>query len=192
MLVINTVFDLYIMLLLLRFMLQAFRADFYNPVAQFIVKVSTPPLKFLRRFIPSIAGHDTSAIVLALVLIVIKLLILKILAVPFIEIAGATVAIASAGFISLVIIAMAELLALTLNVFLFAIIILVVLSWLSPSAYNPVTRLIQTIANPVMRPIKKVMPNFAGLDLSPLVATLAIMMLKMLLIPPIVYWATLF
>lgn len=192
MLVINTLFDLYIMLVLLRFMFQAFRADFYNPVSQFVVKVTSPPLKVFRRFVPSVAGHDTSAIVLAILLIVIKLVMLIALGVPVSEIAGVAAPIARVGVIGLLIIAIAELLALTLSVFLFAVIILVILSWVNPGAYNPVTQLIQTIANPVMRPIQKVMPNLGGLDLSPLVATLAIMILKMLLIPPIIYLATLF
>jgi len=192
MLIINTAFDLYVMLVLLRFMFQAFRADFYNPVSQFVVKATTPPLKLLRRFIPSIAGHDTAAIVLAILLIGIKLVLLKALGVSVSEIAGVAAPIGQVGFIGLVIIAIAELVALTLSVFLFAIIILVVLSWVSPGAYNPVTQLIQTIANPVMKPIQKILPNIGGLDLSPLAATLAIMLLKMLLVPPIIYFATLF
>ncbi len=192
MLIINTVFDLYIMLVLLRFMFQAFRADFYNPVSQFVVKATSPPLKFLRRFIPSVAGHDASALVLAILLIGLKLVVLRALGVPIIDIASVVVPIASISIIGLIIIAIAELLALTLNIFLFAIIILVILSWVSPGALNPVTQLIQTIANPVMRPIKKIMPNMGGLDLSPLAATLAIMLAKMLIIPPIIYVATLF
>jgi len=192
MLVINTVFDLYIMLVLLRFMFQAFRADFYNPVSQFIVKATTPPLKLLRRFIPSIAGHDTAAIVLAILLIGVKLLILKSLGVPYSEIAGVAAPIASVSVLGLIIIAVAELLALTLSIFLFSIIILVILSWVSPGTFNPVTQLVQTIANPVMSPIKKIVPNMGGLDLSPLIATLVIMLAKMLLIPPVIYVATLF
>ncbi len=192
MLIINTIFDLYVMLVLLRFMFQAFRADFYNPVSQFVVKATTPPLKLLRRFIPSVAGHDTAAIVLAILLIGIKLFILKALGVPYSEIAGVAAPIASVSVLGLIIIAVAELLALTLSVFLFAIIILVILSWVSPGTFNPVTQLIQTIANPVMNPIKKIMPNLGGLDLSPLVATMVIMIAKMLIIPPIIYVATLF
>lgn len=189
MLIINTVFDLYIMLVLLRFMFQAFRADFYNPVSQFVVKATTPPLKFFRRFIPSVGGHDTAAIVLAILLIGLKLVILKSLGIEVIQIANVAAPIASLNPMGLIIIAMAELLALTLNIFLFSIIIIVILSWISPGTYNPVAQLIQTIADPVMRPIRKIMPNLGGLDLSPIVATLAIMILKMLLIPPVVYLA---
>ena len=61
MLIINTLFDLYILLVLLRFLLQWLRADFYNPVSQFVVRVTTPPLRFLRRFIPSLGGQDTAS-----------------------------------------------------------------------------------------------------------------------------------
>ncbi|MBL7002598.1 MAG: YggT family protein [Gammaproteobacteria bacterium] len=192
MLLINTVFDLYIMLVLLRFMLQAFRADFYNQVSQFVVKATTPPLKYLRRFIPSVGGHDTAAIVLAVMLITLKLLLLESLGVPFTDIAGVAAPITSVSILGLLVIAFAELLALALNIFLFAVIIIVILSWVSPGAYNPITQLIQSIANPVMGPIQRVMPNLGGLDLSPLVATLAIMLAKMIIIPPIIYFATLF
>lgn len=185
MLIINTVFDLYIMFVLLRFMFQAFRADFYNPVSQFVVKVTTPPLKLMRRFIPSIAGHDTAAIVLSLVLIFIKLILLRSMGVEFIDVAGAGALLAEASIISILVISIAELLALILNVFLFAVFIVVILSWVSPGTFNPVTQLIQSIANPVMRPIQKLMPNFGGLDLSPMIAILFIMISKMLLIPPI-------
>ena len=94
MLIINTVFDLYIMLVLLRFMFQAFRADFYNPVSQFVVKATTPPLKLFRRFIPSVAGHDTAAIVLAIALVLMKLMILKTLGEQIVDIAGVAAPIA--------------------------------------------------------------------------------------------------
>ena len=69
MLIINTLFDLYIVLVLLRFLLQMLRADFYNPISQFIVKMTTPPLRVLRRIIPSVAGQDAASIVFCLVLI---------------------------------------------------------------------------------------------------------------------------
>lgn len=191
MFIINSVFDLYIMLVVLRFMFQAFRADFYNPVSQFVVKVTALPLRFLRRFIPSISGHDTAAIVLALLLILLKFLLLIALGVPYVEMANVAAPIAAVSWLGLLVIAFAELLALTLSIFLFAIIIMVIFSWISPGGYNPMIQLIQTIVQPVMRPVQRVMPNLGGLDLSPLVATLGIMLLKMLLIPPIVYAATL-
>ena len=64
--IVTTLFDLYVLLVLLRFMLQLMRADPHNTVAQFIIKATSPPLKYLRRYIPSVFGQDVAAIVLCL------------------------------------------------------------------------------------------------------------------------------
>lgn len=186
-LIINTLFDLYILLVLMRFLLQAFRADFYNPVSQFIVKATTPPLRVFRRFIPSISGQDIASIVLCLVLIYAKFILLRSLDIPGIPIGNVTAAIGSVSYAGLVIYAFADLLALTLTIFLIAIIIQVILSWVNPGQYNPVIGLVNSIAEPALRPFRRILPNMGGLDLSPLFASLGILVLKMLVIPPIVY-----
>ena len=186
-LVINTLFDLYILLVLLRFLLQAFRADFYNPVSQFVVKATSAPLKFLRRFIPSISGQDSAAIVLCLVLIYFKFLLLRMLDIPGVPIGSVTAPIGAVSYLALVVFSIADLISLTLTVFLIAIIIQVILSWVSPGQYNPVIGLVNSIAQPALRPFQKLLPSMGGLDLSPLFATLGIMVLKMLVVPPIVY-----
>jgi YggT family protein len=186
-LIINTLFDLYILLVLLRFLLQSFRADFYNPVSQFIVKATTPPLRIFRRMIPSVSGQDLASIVLCLVLIYLKFIILRLIDIPGVPIANVTAPIAAVSYLGLFVYAIADLVSLTLTVFLIAIIIQVVLSWISPGQYNPVIGLIHSIASPALRPFRKILPSLGGLDLSPLLATLGIMVLKMLLIPPIIY-----
>ena len=186
-LIINTLFDLYILLLLMRFLLQAFRADFYNPVSQFIVKATTPPLLFFRRFIPSVSGQDMASIVLCLTLIYAKFILLRLLDIPAVPIGNVTAAIGSVSYAGLIIYAFADLLALILTVFLIAIIIQVILSWINPGQYNPVIGLVNSIAEPALRPFRRILPNMGGLDLSPLFASLGILVLKMLVIPPIVY-----
>lgn len=187
-LVINTLFDLYILLVLLRFMLQAFHADFYNPISQFIVKATTPALRHLRQFIPGISGQDTAAIVLCLVLIYLKFLLLQMLDIPGIPIANTIAAIGGADrYLDLAIYAFAELLSLILSVFLIAIVSQVIVSWINPDRQNPIISLINTLASPVLRPFRQFLPSFSGLDFSPMVAVLTILVLKMLIIPPIVY-----
>ncbi len=186
-LIINTLFDLYILLVLLRFLLQAFRADFYNPVSQFIVKVTTPPLRHFRRLIPSVSGQDIASIVLCLVLIYLKFLLLRLLDIPGVPIASVTAPIGGVSYAGLLIYAFADLLALALTVFLIAIIIQVILGWISPGQYNPIIGLINSLAEPALKPFRKILPSMGGLDLSPLFATLGILVLKMLVIPPIVY-----
>lgn len=186
MLIINTLFDLYILLVLLRFLLQMLRADFYNPVSQFIVRMTSPPLKYLRRVIPSISGQDTAAVVLCLVLVYAKFLLMRALSIPAVYIGGQTARL-DVNYAGLLIYSVADLIALVLTVFLVAVIIKVVLSWISPGQYNPVIGLVDKIASPVTRPIQRLLPSVGGLDLSPLFATLGLLVLKMLVVPPIVY-----
>jgi len=187
MLIVNTLFDLYILLVLLRFLLQMLRADFYNPVSQFIVRATTPPLRVLRRIIPGYAGQDIAAPMLGLILTYAKLLIMKMLSIPAVHIGGVLAPLGDVGYAGLLIFAIADLMALTLTIFLVAIIVQVVLSWVSPGQYNPIVGLVYKLASPVLRPIQKLIPPVGGLDLSPLIATLLIMVLKMLVIPPIIY-----
>lgn len=189
-LIINTLFDLYVMLVLLRFLFQMLRVNFYNPVSQFVVRATTPPLKPLRRIIPGFAGQDMAAIVLSLLLLMIKYFLVRSLGAAVLDIANVLVPIASLSILGLVIVAIAEIFATFINIFLFAIIIQVILSWVNPGAYNPVSALVSAISRPVMKPIQRYIPTMGGLDLSPLFATLALMVIKMLLIPPVIYLAT--
>lgn len=187
MLIINTLFDLYILLVLLRFMLQMLRADFYNPVSQFIVKMTTPPLRILRRFIPSVGGQDAAAIVLCLLLIYGKFLLMRALSIPAVHIGGVAAPIGATSYVGLLVYCVADLIALVLTVFLVAMIIKVILSWVNPGNYNPVIGLVDKIAEPVLRPMRRILPPIGGLDLSPMIGILLIMVAKMLIVPPIIF-----
>jgi len=176
MLVINTAFDLYILLVLLRFLLQVLRADFYNPVSQFIVRLTTPPLRVLRRFIPSVAGQDAAAIVLCLLLIYAKFVLMRLLEIPAVNIGSAMAPIGAVSYVGLLVL-----------VFLVAVIIQVIISWISPGQYNPVIGLVNKLAAPVLGPIRKFIPPMGGIDLSPMFASLLLLVGKMLIVPPIIY-----
>lgn len=186
-LIINTLFDLYILLVLLRFLLQMLRADFYNPVSQFIVRATNPPLRPLRRAIPSIGGQDTGSIVLCLAVIYIKFLILRAMSITMVPIGSVSAPIGAVSYGGLAVMSIADLVSLTLTVFLVAVIVKVVLSWINPGAYNPMIGLVDRIASPVLRPVQRLIPPLGGLDLSPLFASLALLVIKMLVVPPIVY-----
>ncbi|MCP4767658.1 MAG: YggT family protein [Gammaproteobacteria bacterium] len=187
MLVINTAFDLYILLVLLRFMLQMLRADFYNPVSQFIVRLTTPPLRLLRRFTPSVAGQDSASIVLCLLLIYAKFMLMRFLEIPVVNIGSVMAPIGAVSYGGLLVLCIADLIALVLTVFLVAVIIQVIVSWVSPGQYNPVIGLVNKLASPVLNPIRKFIPSMGGIDLSPLFASLLLLVAKMLIVPPIVY-----
>ncbi len=184
-LIVSTLFDLYVLIVLLRFMLQLMRADPHNSVSQFIIKSTTPPLRYLRRFIPSVFGQDASAIVLCLIVTYAKFILLRLLDTEVVHINNTIAYIGGVGYLGLLIYSIADLVSLFLSIFLIAILIQVILSWVNPGIYNPVIGLVNTLATPALRPIQKLIPPVGGIDLSPLFAILMIMVAKMLIIAPI-------
>ena len=170
---VDTLFSLYIMAVMLRFLLQWSRADFYNPLSQFLVRVTQPLLQPLRRIIPGWGGIDFPAIVLMVFLQAIALALLMM-------IAGVTPRIDY-----LLLRTPAELISLLLNVYLIAIVVRAILSWINPSDYNPATTVLLGLTEPVIRPFRAIIPPIGGVDLSPLAAIIAIQVLKMLIMPPL-------
>jgi YggT family protein len=172
-----TLFSLYILAVMLRFLLALVRADFYNPVSQFLVKVTNPLLVPLRRVIPATGKVDSSSLVLMLLLQMTSLFLVVLLR-------GKQLSL-----ISLLVLSVAELLGLLLNVFLFAILIQVILSWINPGTYNPAVSLLYSITEPVLRPCRRLLPPISGMDLSPIIALIGIQLTKMLLLPPLQHLA---
>lgn len=170
---VNTLFGLYILTLMLRFLLQWVRADHRNPVSQFLIRVTQPPLQPLKRFLPPVGRADTAILVLMVLLQFCTLALVY-------WINGTHVGV---GFLAVR--TVAELLNLLLNVFLVVIIIRVILSWVSPDQYNPAIGLIDSLAEPVLAPARRMIPAIAGLDLSPIAVLIAIQLAKMLLVRPI-------
>jgi YggT family protein len=168
---VTTLFSLYILAVMLRFLLGAVRADFYNPVSQFLVRITNPLLIPMRKVIPSVGKYDTSALLLMLLLQVASIGLVVLLR-------GISV-----SFFTLLIAAVGELMMLVINVFMFAIVIQVVLSWVNPGNYNPATALLYSITSPIMRPIQRIIPPLSGIDLSPLVAIIGLQVLRMLILP---------
>ncbi|MCB1950340.1 YggT family protein [Nitrosomonas sp.] len=171
---IDAVFGIYMIIVLLRLMLQILRADFYNPLSQFIVKVTNPLLKPLRRIIPGVGGIDFASIVLLFILQLLKLILTALAA-------GAMFSITS-----LFVLSIAELIALVLNVYMISILIQIVLSWIGPNTYNPVTGILYAINEPVMRPARRILPPIANVDLSPILVFICIGLLKILVVSPLI------
>ena len=172
--VIETLFGLYMMLVLVRLLLQLVRANFYNPVCQFIVKATNPPLKPLRRVIPGFMGVDMAAVVLLLALQMLKLFLL------------ALSAGASLSFASLAVMSLGELIAMLLNFYMISILIQIVLSWVGQGGNNPLISLLYALNEPIMRPARRILPPMSGIDLSPILVFLAIGVLKILVVSPII------
>jgi len=170
---IDTVVSLYILAIVLRFLFQWTRTDFYNPISQFLVKITHPPLKILRRYVPSIGKIDVSSIVLALSLqMLADFLILAL--------QGEIVGIAA-----LIIYSFKQLVEMVLNIFVFAVFARALLSWFDPGNYNPASSILQSLTEPLLGLCRKVIPDLGGIDLSPLIALVALQLAKMMLLPPL-------
>lgn len=170
---IDTVVSLYILAVILRFLLQWANAEFYNPISQFLLTITHPPLKYLRRFIPSVGKIDTSSIVLAMTLQMLAdytILLLK----------GITL-----SFGSLALLSFSQLLSMLFNIFIFSIFARAILSWLAPGTYSSATSILYSLTEPLLVNCRKLVPVFAGMDWSPLVALIVLQLAKMLLLPPI-------
>ena len=154
----KTLTQLYLLLFILRFWLPVFRADFHNPIAQGVLRLTSPLVIPLRRFVPPIGRLDTATVLIALIIECLLIFIL-------LAIRGAT-----AGFGPIIVTAFSELAILSLNMFFFIVLIRIILSWVAPHNYNPVTALLATIAEPILRPFRRIVPTVGGLDISPIFA----------------------
>jgi len=172
---ISTIFDLYLLAIMLRFLLQATRANFYNPVSQFLVKVTNPPLIPLRRLIPGILGVDMAAIVLLLLITFVKFIVLLSLTSQKFSLLG------------LLILSVADLINLSINIFFFSILIQVILSWVNPMSggMNPAVSLLYALNEPILGRARKLIKPIHGFDLSPIVAAIFLQLLKFLLVMPL-------
>jgi YggT family protein len=169
-LIINTLVGLYLLLVVMRFLLQLVRADFYNPISQFIVKATNLPLIPLRKVIPGIGGLDVASIVLALLVQAVAIVLILLLN----DIQPPPLQVAMWSAIGI--------LSLLLKVYFWGLLITVIASWVAPNSYNPVLILINQILEPAMKPIRKIMPDLGGMDISPIIMFLLIQVLEILLV----------
>lgn len=167
--IISTLLGLYIVVVILRFLLQLIRADFYNPLSQFVVKATNPLLIPLRKFIPGLFGLDMASLTLAYLLQVTELFLLF-----FIK--GGQFPVFMIFYL-----AIGQLISLFLYIYLIAILVQAVMSWINPGSYNPMMALISQLTEPLLAPARKIMPPFSGLDLSPLLVIIGLNLLIMML-----------
>lgn len=170
---IQTLFGLYIGAIMIRFLLALARADFYNPISQFLVKVTNPPIVPLRRIIPSLGGIDMASVFLMLALQAIEL----------------TLVITIKGFgihpLGLFVLSIGGLLSLLLQIYFVTILIQVILSWVSPGGHNPAVSLLYNLNEPLLRRARRLLPAMHGFDISPILVMIVLQLLTILLVAPI-------
>lgn len=160
-LIVNVVFNIAMLVVLLRFLLQLVRADFYNPISQAIARFTNPLLVPLRRIIPGLGGMDIASLVLLLLLEMVA-----IWALGFIY---------GAGLVPPLLVLMWAPLGVVnffLGFYLVAIFVMIVISWVAPGTSSPVAYLLYQITEPFMAPFRKLLPSMGGLDFSPMIAVL--------------------
>jgi len=166
-------FGAIITLVVLRVLLQLVRANFYNPVCQFLYKTTNPVLMPLRRVIPGWRALDVGAVLLAWLLTGLKLYLLY-------RLAGR-----QPGLAGLAVMALADLADFVLLLYFALILVRALLSFVQVQRGNPVVPLIHQLTEPVLGPLRRRMPTPGGIDFSPMVAGLAILLARVLLVAPL-------
>lgn len=173
---ISAVFDLYILLVMMRFLIHWIGISFRGePILQFLLKVTDPPLQLLYNFIPGWRRIDFAAIVF--------MIFLRVLRNYFIYLLYAK----NAGIAFLFIISMSELFSLVINIFFWAILIQVIISWLIAFEVMGRTHLsdslrffLERFTDPILGPFRRLIPPVSGIDFSPLVAILVLQLIDIL------------
>jgi len=164
---------LYVLVVLLRYLLQLTRADFYNPVSQFLVKATNPPLAWLRRLIPSFGALDAPTLILLLCL-------------QLLEIGLKTFLLGhSPTLIGLVTLAVGELLKLTIYILVISLFARAIMSWFTSAGYPPLAKLVYTFTESILGPARRILPSSAGLDLSPIAVFIVLMLAMKLIVQPL-------
>jgi len=171
--IIQFVFGALIALIVLRVLLQWVRANFYNPICQFLYKATNPVLMPLRKIVPSWRNLDIAGIALAWVVTALKLVLLY-----------ATLGEAL-GVLGLIVLSLADLIDFVLLLYIVLILARVVISFVGADSYHPIVPLVMQLTEPVLKPIRRVLPSVSGIDFSPMVALLAITLARVLIAKPL-------
>ncbi len=162
-LILQTLGSLYLMVVMLRFLLQIARADFYNPMSQFIVKATNPLVIPVRRVVPGIMGVDIASIVIAILLLF-----------GLIELSELLLQGQLQNPLLVLIWSLIGCVGLIANIYFYGLIIMVIASWVAPQSSNPALMLVHQLIEPFMSPIRKILPDMGGIDISPIFAFLAL------------------
>lgn len=173
-LLVNTLGSLFLLAILLRFLLQLSRADFYNPITQMIVRFTDPGVQIFRKFIPGYRGIDFSSLVFAILVQCAMITALIFLAGIRLPGPGLILTWALVGILSFI-----------LNIYFWGLLISIVASFIAPFSGHPALVLVRQLVEPVMAPFRRILPAMGGLDLSPIFVFLTIQIIRIILINPV-------
>ena len=172
-LIFSTVTGIYLLAVLLRFLLQVAKADFYNPVSQAVIKITDPMIRILRTVIPGYKGIDVSSLVLAFVIEAVAICTLIILY-------GEN--ISNIGYTNIVTWAFAGVLLIIIKIYYYAILASIIMSFVmmfsGSTNPHPLLLLVWQLTEPVMAPVRRIIPSMGGLDFSPIFIFIAIQIIQ--------------
>ena len=168
---ISTVFDIYLFILIARVLLVWAGASYYDPISQFVIKLTSVIVNPIRKIIPNVKNIEMASLVLILILEVIKFLLIS------------TLTIGMPTIVGLIVLSFGDTLKLIIQCFFYAILLQAIMSWVQP--YSPVNQLLFRITAPIMRPIQRVIPPIGGFDISPIPAMIGLQFLLIILVNPI-------
>ena len=169
---IQVIFGAYALIVMLRFFFQLLRVDFHNPLSQFVVTLTSPLLRPMRKYIPGIAGMDIASLVLAWLVKSVELLLVILLS-------------GNSMIMAAFIWSVPALISLTFTIFIAALIILAIMSWIPSLQTHPLAWILRALTDPLLRPIRRHVPAPSGLDFSVMIAIVGLVFLRMLIIPPL-------
>ena len=172
-LVVNTLIGLYLYVVLLRFWMQWMRVDFRNPVGQFVISATNPVIVPLRKIFSPIGSVDTATLLFAFIVATVKVWAL-------LSLAGL-----QASLVANLVYGFSEVLRSSIHIFIAAILVTIIASWVASGSYNPVVTLAHQIAGPIMEPARRLIPPMGGLDLSPILVFLFLNLTLTLIVAPI-------
>ena len=170
---IETILGFYLIIVVLRLLFQLFRADFRNPLCHLVITATNLPLQILRRFIPGLFGIDLATIALILITAFVKtILLLSVSGFPT-NPAGAFV------------LALGESVNILAWILIIIILASAVLSWVAPMSRHPAASLVLSMSEPILRPFRRLIPAISGIDLTPILALLALNLVQRLVVHPL-------
>ena len=172
---ISTLFDLYLFVLVVRLILVWSGANYFDPITQFVVKVTDFIIKPLRKIIPNYRRLETSTLIVIIVMEIIKFLLISLMSFGMPSIVG------------LLLLASVDTLKMLIQFFFYAILLQAIISWVQPN--SPVMRTLYQVTSPIMRPVQRLVPPVGGMDISPIPAMIGLQLLIIMLVNPLMAFA---
>jgi len=167
---VQTFIGLYLILVLVRFLMQVSRANYYNPICQGVVRITDPAIKPFKKILPSIKGIDFATLLVAALIQVFAICLIMLLA-GNVVFQTVYLAWALVGLVSMI-----------LDIYFFALIAMVIASWIAPYSNHPAMALVTEITDPICRPARKLLPPMGGLDLSIIIVFVSITLIDTFLV----------